>query len=192
MELPAGYVTDVKIFGLPAPAVLYVERTDRGWRQCKASRWIYPNRMPSTIGISAPQPKIASLALQADLEVVRDQQIVGPQDQGPLLPGKEVVVISGDEGVWGPIDDFLADVSRGLVSSMSVIDLTGDDDDADIVPSGQGTSAQRLNSLTNSSSCFSIHSFYPIVLRSCLCQPVTLSPRMLTQMSIPTTSTRHS
>ena len=148
MELPPGYVADVQIFRLPAPAILYVQKTDRGWRQRKASRWMYPVRMPTTVGRAAPQPKIASLALQPDPSLVG-----AAQDRTSLssINASNAPVLRGGECASS---NSLAKVSHGLVPRASVIDLSADDDadkapvqgaDADALRSDQGsTFTQRL------------------------------------------------
>ena len=111
IEQPPGLTSDPNVFGLPAPMVLYMQKYDRGWRQCKASRWIYPTRMPKEVGMTALPPELTSLAMQAGPSPVDDQPIA--------LRGLLRDTASQAGGMANLVDKYLPDVSCRLASDFS-------------------------------------------------------------------------
>jgi hypothetical protein len=114
IEQPAGLTSDPKVFGLPAPMVLYAEKHDRGWRQHKASWWMYPTRIPEKVGMTAPPPQLTSLAMHAGPSPVHDQSIT----HGGLLQDT-----TSQGGMKDLKDEFLPDFSRPVASDCSNVPL---------------------------------------------------------------------
>jgi hypothetical protein len=111
IEQPPGLTSDIKIFGLPAPAVVYVERIDLGWRQRKASRWVYPTRMPEKVGMDATPPELTSLAMEAGLSI---------HDGCTPCQGSSQDSTSRDKNVIDVADGFLNDLSHLISGCLNV------------------------------------------------------------------------
>jgi len=155
IEQPPGLTSDIKIFGLPAPAVVYAEKFDRGWRQRKASRWVYPTRMPGKVGMSATPPELTSLAMEGGLSV-HDGCIVR---QGSLQDPT-----SRDKNVVDAADGFLKNLSHHLISGYPDVSPTSPSSGevnmalAHITPKHQGNLSSSIER-----PVFSLfyHDFYP-------------------------------
>ncbi|KIJ90239.1 hypothetical protein K443DRAFT_135695 [Laccaria amethystina LaAM-08-1] len=75
-EVPLGAVSNIDLFGFPAPDARFVELSDRVvMKEYQASHWLYTEHMPKkgTIGQRAPTPPPAKLPLRSTLKDSNDK-----------------------------------------------------------------------------------------------------------------------